>query len=309
MMKPIRTHEPTGISGLVFEEAPEPTPQFCEVLVEVAACGITHNELDWPIWTCRAGHRRTSVIPGNEVSGVVAALGFGTAGIAVGDEVFGLTDQLRDGAAAEYVAVEARNLAPKPRTVDHVQAAALPRAGLTAWQALFDHGKLAKGQTVVIHGAAGAVGSTAVQLARWAGAEVIGTGRDHSRQLVKELGADRFIALDEDRLEDAMASGVEADVVFDLVGGDVLTRSSALLKPGGTLVSVVWRELPADRDDIRKIFFVQEAKQVQLTELARLVDAGHLRPQVGGVYPLAQAAEAYSAKAAGGIPGRMVLQP
>jgi NADPH:quinone reductase-like Zn-dependent oxidoreductase len=243
---------------------------------------------------------------------VVTALGMGTAGIAVGDEVFGLTDPYRDAAAAEYVAVEARNLARKPQTVDHVHAASVPRAGLTAWQALFDHGKLAKGQTVVIHGAAGAVGSTAVQLARWAGAEVIGTGRAHSRQLVKELGADRFIALDEDRLEDATASGfsrVQADVVFDLVGGEVLARSSALLKPGGTLVSVVSWELPADRDDIKKVFFIQEAKQVQLTELARLVDAGHLRPQVGGVYPLAQAVEAYSAKAAGGIPGRMVLQP
>jgi NADPH:quinone reductase-like Zn-dependent oxidoreductase len=252
------------------------------------------------------------------VSGVVTALGMGTAGIAVGDEVFGLTDPYRDAAAAEYVAVEARNVARKPRTVDHVHAASVPRAGLTAWQALFDHGKLAKGQTVVIHGAAGAVGSTAVQLARWAGAEVIGTGRSRARQLVKELGADRFIALDEDRLEDAAASGssgfsgfsgFQADVVFDLVGGEVLARSSALLKPGGTLVSVVSWEFPADRDDIRKVFFIQEAKQVQLTELARLVDEGHLRPQVGGVYPLAQAVEAYRAKAAGGIPGRMVLQP
>src|SRR6185437_6339551 len=131
-MKAIRTHEPNGISGLVFEDAPEPKPMICEVLVKVAACGITHNELDWPIWTCRGGHERTSVIPGDDVAGVVAALGFGTAGLAVGDEVFGLADQLRDGAAAEYVAVEARNLALKPRTVDHVHAAAVPRAGLTA---------------------------------------------------------------------------------------------------------------------------------------------------------------------------------
>ena len=306
MMKAIRTHEPAGISGLVYEEVPDPTPMIGDVLVKVAAAGITHNELDWPLRTDRNGHQRDVIIPGQEVSGVVTALGVGTAGIAVGDEVFGLTDPYRDAAAAEYVTVEARNLARKPKTVDHVHAASVPRAGLTAWQALFDHGKLAQGQTVVIHGAAGAVGSTAVQLARWAGAEVIGTGRAHSRQLVKELGADRFIALDEDRLEDA--AGI-ADVVFDLVGGDVLARSSVLLKPGGTLVSVVSWELPADRDDIRKIFFVQEAKQVQLTELARLVDEGHLRPQVGGVYPLAQAAEAYSAKAAGGIPGRMVLQP
>ena len=308
-MKAIRVHEQAGINGLSFEDAPDPAPTIGDVLVKVAAVGITHNELDWPLRTDRNGHPRDAIIPGQEVSGVVTALGMGTAGFAVGDEVFGLTDPYRDAAAAEYVAVEARNLARKPRTVDHVHAASVPRAGLTAWQALFDHGKLAQGQTVVIHGAGGAVGSTAVQLARWAGAAVIGTGRGHSRQLVKELGADRFIALDEDGLEDAAESGVQADVVFDLVGGDVLARSSALLKPGGTLVSVVWRELPADRDDIKKVFFIQEAKQVQLTELARLVDEGHLRPQVGGVYPLAQAVEAYRAKAAGGIPGRMVLQP
>jgi NADPH:quinone reductase-like Zn-dependent oxidoreductase len=305
-MKAIRVHEQAGISGLSYEDAPDPTPTIGDVLVKVAAVGITHNELDWPLRTDRNGHPRDAIIPGQEVSGVVAALGMGTAGIAVGDEVFGLTDPYRDAAAAEYVAVEARNLARKPKTVDHVHAASVPRAGLTAWQALFDHGKLAQGQTVVIHGAGGAVGSTAVQLARWADAEVIGTGRAHSRQLVKELGADRFIALDEDRLEDAT---LQADVVFDLVGGDVLARSSALLKPGGTLVSVVSWEFPADRDDVTKVFFIQEAKQVQLTELARLVDAGHLRPQVGGVYPLAQAVEAYSAKAAGGIPGRVVLQP
>jgi NADPH:quinone reductase-like Zn-dependent oxidoreductase len=306
-MKAIRTHEPTGISGLVFEEAPDPNPVFCDVLVKVAACGITHNELDWPIWTCRAGHQRTSVIPGHEVSGVVAALGFGTAGFAVGDEVFGLTDQLRDGAAAEYVAVEARNVAPKPRIVDHVHAAAVPRAGLTAWQALFDHGKLAKGQTVVIHGAGGAVGSAAVQLARWAGAEVIGTGRSHSRPLVMELGADRFIALDAGRLEDEAA---RADLVFDTIGGEVLARSPALLRPGGTLVSVnAAAPPPASRDDIRTVVFIQESSRAQLIELARLVDEGHLRPQVGAVYPLAQAAAAYSAKAAGGIPGRIVLQP
>ena len=305
-MKAIRAHEPTGISGLVFEDAPDPKPMFCEVLVKVAACGITHNELDWPLRTCRNGHPRDPIIPGQEVSGVVTALGPGTAGIAVGDEVFGLTDPYRDAAAAEYVAVEARNVAPKPRTADHVHAAAVPRAGLTAWQALFEHGRLAKGQTVVIHGAAGAVGSTAVQLARWAGAEVIGTGRSRARQLVMELGADRFIALDEDRLEDAAR---RADLVFDLVGGEVLARSADLLKPGGALISVVSWEFPADRDDIRKVFFIQEASRAQLTELARLVDEGHLRPQVGGVYPLAEAVKAYSSKAAGGIAGRIVLQP
>jgi NADPH:quinone reductase-like Zn-dependent oxidoreductase len=306
-MKAIRLHEPTGISGLVFEEVPDAKPVACDVLVKVVACGITHNELDYPIWTCRAGHHRDTVIPGAEVSGVVAALGFGTAGVAVGDEVYGLADQWRDGTAAEYVAVEARNVAPKPRSADHVHAAAVPRAGLTSWQALFDHGKLAAGQTVVIHGAGGAVGSTAVQLARWAGAQVIGTGRSHSRQLATELGADRYIALDAERLEDAAG---QADLVFDTIGGEVLAQSPALLKPGGTLVSVrAAARHPAGRDDITTVSFIQESNRAQLIELARLVDEGHLRPQVGGLYPLAQAAEAFSAKAAGGIPGRIVLQP
>ncbi|HEY3979881.1 MAG TPA: NADP-dependent oxidoreductase [Streptosporangiaceae bacterium] len=306
-MKAIRMHEPAGISALAYEEVPDAAAGLCDVLVKVAACGITHNELDWPIWTCRAGHRRTGVIPGHEVSGVVAALGYGTAGLAVGDEVFGLTDQLRDGAAAEYVAVEARNVALKPRTADHVQAAAVPRAGLTAWQALFDHGHLATGQTVVIHGAGGAVGSTAVQLARWAGAEVIGTGRSRARALATELGADRFLALDAEGLRDAAG---QADVVLDTIGGEVLAQSPALLRPGGTLISIkAAARLPAGRDDIRTVVFVQEPSRAQLAELARLVDEGHLRPQVGGVYPLARAAEAYGAKAAGGLPGRIVLQP
>ena len=306
-MKAIRVHEQAGISGLSFEDAPDPTPTIGDVLVKVAAVGITHNELDWPLRTDRNGHPRDAIIPGQEVSGVVTALGMGTAGIAVGDEVFGLTDPYRDAAAAEYVTVEARNLARKPKTVDHVHAASVPRAGLTAWQALFDHGKLAKGQTVVIHGAGGAVGSMAVQLARWAGAEVIGTGRSRARQLVKELGADRFIALDEDRLEDAAG---QADLVVDTIGGDVLAHSAGLLRPGGTLVTIkAAAELPADRDDIRTVSFVQESSSPQLSELARLIDQGYLRPQVGAVYALADAAKAFSAKAAGGIPGRIVLQP
>ena len=304
-MKAVRMHEPSGISGLVYEEVPDAAPMACDVLVKVAACGITHNEVDYPIWTCRAGHQRTTVIPGAEVSGVVVALGPGTAGLAAGDEVYGLTDQWRDGTAAQYVAVEARNLAARPRTVDHVHAAAVPRAGLTAWQALFEHGKLATGQTVVIHGAGGAVGSTAVQLARWAGARVIGTGRGHSRSLVTDLGADAFVDLDAERLEDTAR---EVDVVFDAAGGQLLAQSAGVVKPGGVLVSIAAFP-PFGRNDATEIFFIQESSRAQLTELARLVDEGHLRPQVGGVYPLARAADAYGAKAAGGIPGRIVLQP
>jgi NADPH:quinone reductase-like Zn-dependent oxidoreductase len=311
-MKAIRLHEPTGIDGLVFEEVPDATPMLGDVLIKVDACGITHNELDWPLWTCRAGHRRSSIIPGHEVSGVVVGLGYGTAGFAVGDEVYGLTDQFRDGAAAEYVAVEARNVARKPQTVDHVHAAAVPRAGLTAWQGLFDHGKLANGQTVVIHGAGGAVGSTAVQLARWAGAEVIGTGRGRVRSQVMELGADRFIALDDDDpdTEDLEDVAGRADLVFDTIGGDVLARSPALLRPGGTLVVIkADGPVPGERDDITTVVFIQESSRAQLTALARLVDEGHLRPQVGPVFPLAEAAQAYRAKSAGGVSGRVILRP
>ena len=309
-MKAIRMNQPTGVDGLAYEDVPDAQPMLGDVLIKVDACGITHNELDWPLWTCRAGHRRSSIIPGHEVSGVVVGLGYGTAGLAVGDEVFGLTDQFRDGAAAEYVAVEARNVAIKPQTVDHVHAAAVPRAGLTAWQALFDHGKLAKGQTVVIHGAGGAVGSTAVQLARWAGAEVIGTGRSRVGPLVTELGADRFIALDGGDGAGLDEAAGQADLVFDTIGGDVLARSPALLRPGGTLVMIkADGPVPGERDDITTVLFIQESSRAQLTELARLVDEGHLRPQVGPVYPLAEAARAYRAKAAGGIPGRVVLRP
>jgi NADPH:quinone reductase-like Zn-dependent oxidoreductase len=309
-MKAIRLHEPTGIDGLVFEEVPDAKAVACDVLIKVVACGITHNELDWPLWTCRAGHRRSSIIPGHEVSGVVAGLGYGTAGFAVGDEVYGLTDQFRDGAAAEYVAVEARNVARKPQTVDHVHAAAMPRAGLTAWQALFEHGKLVKGQAVVIHGAGGAVGSMAVQLAHWAGAEVIGTGRSRARPLVTELGADRFIALEDPGTDHLEEMAGQADLVFDTIGGDVLARSPALLRTGGTLVVIkADARVTSERDDITTVVFIQESSRPQLTELARLVDEGHLHPQVGPVYSLAEAAQGYRAKAAGGISGRVILRP
>jgi NADPH:quinone reductase-like Zn-dependent oxidoreductase len=307
-MKAARAHEPIGlegIDGLVYEDAPDPAPAVGDVLVKVYAAGFTPTELQWPLWTDRAGHDRAPIIPAHEFSGVVAALGYGTAGAAVGDEVYGLVDGYRDGAAAELIAIEARDVAPKPATVDHVHAAAIPQAGLTSWQALFDHGQLAAGQTAVIHGAGGAVGSVAVQLARSAGAHVIGTGRASARSLALELGADSFVDLEQDRWEDAAG---QADVVFDAIGGDVLARSPAIVKPGGTLVSVC-APPPSDRDDIRALHFVREPSRAQLLELARLVDAGELRPQVGAVYPLADAREAFMAKSTRSIPGKVILQP
>lgn len=179
-MRAVRSHTPEGFEGiesLVYEEAPDPQPAIGDALVQVRAASFTPTELTWPLRTDRAGHERGPIIPAHEGSGVVVALGYGTAGLSPGDEVYGLIDGYRDGWAAEYVAIEARSLAPKPATVDFVEAAAIPQAGLTSWQALFDHGHLESGQTVVIHGAGSGVGAVGVQLARWAGAHVVGTGR------------------------------------------------------------------------------------------------------------------------------------
>ena len=306
-MKAIRLHEPVGAEGLVYEDAPDPKPALGDVLVKVHACGITPTELSWPIWADRAGHKREALIPAQEFSGVVAAVGYGTAGVAVGDEVYGLIMAYWDGAAAEYIAIEARDVAPKPASVDHVHAAALPQVGLTSWQALFDHGHLAAGQSVVIHGAGGAVGTAAVQLARAAGAHVIATGRSNVRSLVLELGADRFVDLEQAGWEAAVGP---VDLVYDIVGGDVLTRSVPLVKPGGALVTVRGPAPPATRPDIRTLFFIRQPNRAQLVELARRVDAGQLRPPpLGGVYPLAEARKAFEAGASRKVTGKIILQP
>ena len=307
-MKAVRMHKPEGfegIDGLVYEDAPDPQPAIGDALVQVRAASFTPTELTWPLRTDRYGHDRVAPIPAHEGSGVVVALGYGAAGVSVGEEVYGLIDGYRDGWAAEYVAIEARSLAPKPATADFIEAAAIPQAGLTSWQALFDHGQLQSGQTVVIHGAAGGVGSMAVQLARWAGARVIGTGRAGSRQRVLELGASEFVDLERDGWETAVG---QADLVYDCIGGDVLARSPAIVKPGGALVTIM-NPVQTDRDDIRIVHFVRDPSGAQLREITRLVDQGILRPEVGAVYPLADTREAFMAKSAQRIPGKVVLTP
>jgi NADPH:quinone reductase-like Zn-dependent oxidoreductase len=304
-MKAIRISAPVGIEGLVYEDAPDPEPAVGDVLVKVHACGFTASELYWPLYTDRAGRDRTPLIPGHEFSGVVVGLGYGTAGVAVGDEVYGLIDGYRDGGAAELIAIEARDVALAPSSVDHVQAASLPQAGLTSWQAMFDHGHLTPGQTVMIHGAAGAVGSIAVQLAKAKGLQVMGTGRAKAEARILDLGADGFVDVEQDGWQDAVEP---VDVVFDTIGGEILAGSAGVVRPGGALVSVA-EPPPSDRDDIRTVHFVRDPNGPQLVELAELVDAGKIRPQVGGVYPLAEAREAFAAKSGGGIPGRVLLQP
>jgi NADPH:quinone reductase-like Zn-dependent oxidoreductase len=287
----------------VFEEADDPVVGVGDVLVKVHATGFTPGELNWPpTWRDRSGHDRAPSIPGRELSGEVAALGYGTTGFAVGDEVIGLTDPHRDGGAAEYAAIEARDLAPKPETLDHTQAAALPMSGLTAWQALFDHGRVTAGQTVLIHGAGGGVGTMAVQLAHDAGARVIGTGRAGVRELVTELGADTFVDVEQDRFEDLG----QVDMVFDTVGGELLERSAAVVKPGGALVTITVPP-PVEPEGARAVYFIVERGRDQLVGLGKLVDAGRIRPHVGGVYPLSEARAAFAAKS--GVAGKLVLQP
>jgi NADPH:quinone reductase-like Zn-dependent oxidoreductase len=278
-----------GISGLSLADMPYPHAAENDVVVRVHAAAFTPGELDWPgTWTDRAGRDRTPTIPGHEVSGVVAELGYGTTGLTVGQRVFGITDWARNGTLAEYVAVEARNLAPLSAGIDHTVAAALPISGLTAWQGLFEHARLETGQTVLIHGAAGAVGSIAVQLAHGAGARVIGSGRADQRDAVLGLGADAFADLHADRLDDVG----EVDVVFDVIGGEILDRSAQLVRAGGTLISIA--EPPrVHPDTARAIFFVVEPDRTQLAALERMVREGRLSPNVGAVIPLADAPKAF----------------
>ncbi len=280
----------TGLSGLTLTDVPYPQAAVNDVIVRVHAAGFTSGELDWPTtWADRAGRDRTPSVPGHELSGVVAELGYGTTGLTVGQRVFGLADWSRDGSLAEYTAVEARNLAPLPADVHHTVAAALPISGLTAWQALIDHGRLTAGQTLLIHGAAGGVGSIAVQLAREVGAVVIGTGRAADRDTVLGLGAHAFLDLQDDKLEDAG----QVDVVFDVIGGEILDRSTALVRAGGTLVTIATVPTVQPKDG-RALFFVVEPDRSRLADLAQRLRDGRLKPIVGAVRPLADAPAAFT---------------
>src|SRR4051794_26702299 len=232
----VETDQAAGTAGMSLAERPEPVAAINDVVVQVHAAGWVPTELEWPsTWTDRANRDRTPSIPGHELAGVVTALGYGTTGLSVGQRVFGLADWHRDGALAESVAIEARDLALLPDDVDFPVAASLPISGLTAWQGLFQHGRLQRGQRVLAHGAAGAVGAMVTQLASEAGAHVIGTGRAADREKALDYGAQEFVDLGNDALEDVG----EVDLVFDVIGGEVQKRSAALIKAGGTLVSVV----------------------------------------------------------------------
>jgi NADPH:quinone reductase-like Zn-dependent oxidoreductase len=284
------TDQAAGTAGMKLVERPKPQAAINDVVVQVYASSITGDELSWPAtWTDRADRDRTPSIPGHELAGVVTALGYGTTGLSVGQRVFGLTDWYRDGSLAEYVAVEARNLAPLPGDVDFTEGAALVMPGLTAWQGLFEHGRLRAGQTVLVHGAAGIVGSMAVQLGREAGAYVIGTGRAAARQAALDFGAQEFIDLDNDALEDV--GGV--DLVFDVLGGDIAKRSAGLIRTGGTLVTVAGPTEARPAGGLT-IDFVVEADRAQLSELVQRFREGRLRTNIGNIVTLEAAVAAFN---------------
>jgi NADPH:quinone reductase-like Zn-dependent oxidoreductase len=271
------TDQAAGTAGMRLVERPEPPAAINDVVVAIHGSGFVSTELEWPsTWTDRAGRERTPAIPGHELAGVVTSLGYGTTGLSVGQRVFGLADWYRDGTLAEYVAIEARNLAPLPGDVDFTTGASLPISGLTAWQGLFQHGRLRAGQSVLAHGAAGAVGAMVTQLAREAGAYVIGTGRAADREKAIDFGAREFV----DLADDALESVGEVDLVFDVIGGGVQKRSARLVKAGGTLVSVVG-PVEARPTDGLAVDFVVEADRAQLGELVQRVRDGRLRTNIG----------------------------
>jgi NADPH:quinone reductase-like Zn-dependent oxidoreductase len=282
------TDQAAGTAGMTLTDRPEPLAAINDVIVQIHASGFVPTEMEWPsTWTDRAGRDRTPSIPGHELAGVVTALGYGTTGLSVGQRVFGLADWHRDGTLAEYVAIEARNLAPLPGDVDFTVGASLPISGLTAWQGLFQHGRLQAGQTVLAHGAAGAVGTMVTQLAREAGAYVIGTGRAADREKAIDFGAHEFVDLENDALKDV--GGV--DLVFDVIGGDIQKRSAALIRAGGTLVSVVGA-IEARPDDGLAVDFVVEADRGELNEIVRRVRDGRLRTNIDHVASLDDAVDA-----------------
>jgi NADPH:quinone reductase-like Zn-dependent oxidoreductase len=285
-----------GPEQLVYEQVAAPAPRRGEALVRVHAAALTRDELEWPV-------DRLPAIPSYELSGVVAALGPGVTDVAVGDEVFAMTAFDRDGVAADYAAIPAGLLAPKPRPLSHPEAAAVPLAALSAWQGLFDHGGLTKDERVLIHGATGGVGQFATQLASRQGADVIATTSTYGVERARELGADIVI----DHTAGPWEAGIEpVDLVFDTAGGERLARSPEVLREGGRLVSVA--EQPPQANGVTSVYFVVEPNRRQLTQIAELLDGGWPPPAIDSVFTLEEAARAFERSMAADKRGKVVLQ-
>jgi NADPH:quinone reductase-like Zn-dependent oxidoreductase len=306
-MKSIRMHRRGGTEALVYEEAPLPTLLPGDSLVRVHAVGITPTELTWnSTYVTREKKDRLPIIPGFEMAGTVERVAPGVTDVSVGEEVYGLLDFWRDGAAAERVAVRASDLAPKPKSLSFTYASAIPLSALTAWQSLFDYAKLSNGHTVLIHGAGGGVGTFAVQFARWRGAYVFATCSKAKVNLVRSLGADRVIDYSNTKFQEEL-SGL--DVVLDTVGGEVLENSWNVLRHGGSLITIVGDtpEKRAAEHGVRGFSILVEPNRKELVEIARLVDAGEVKPVVDAVFPLSQAREAFERGSSGHNRGKTVL--
>ena len=307
-MKAIRIHSRAGPEALVYEDAPVPEVTKGDALLKVHAAAITPTEFTWnSTFTTSEGKDRLPVVPSFEVSGTVQETAPDVSDLSVGDAVQGLLNFWRDGAAAEYVAARAADLAPKPSTLDHVHAAAVPLSGLTAWQALFDHANLSADERVLIHGAAGGVGTWAVQFAHWRGAHVIGTASQAKHAFLRELGTDEVLDYSAVRFEDKIR---DVNVVLDTVGGDTLDRSWGVLRRGGALVTVAG-DVSKEKETkygVRAVSFLVQPNRIQLTKIAQLIDAGTVRPIVEAVFPLSRAREAYERGLLGHNRGKLVLQ-
>lgn len=307
-MKAVRLHARGGPEQLVYEDAPMPALESGDALVRVYATGITRTELTWDETYRNAdGSLRMPTIPGHEMSGVIESVPDGIRDLGPGDAVYALTDFSRHGAAAEFVAVRATDLALKPRTLDHVHSAAVTLSGLTAWQALFTHGGLERGQKVLIHGGAGGVGVFAVQLAKWKGAHVIITSSGANLEFLRGLGADETIDYTNTHVEDVLR---DIDVVLDAVGGETVERSWKVLRPGGAMISVA-KMIPKDepaKHGARGLFFIVEPSREQLEEMADLIDHGMLKVIVANVFPLAEARKAFELGLQGHNRGKIVLR-
>src|SRR5262245_13231307 len=285
------TDQAADTAGMKLAERPEPPAAINDVIDQIHAPGLVPTVMAWrTTWTDRRDRGRTASVPGDELAGVVTVLGYGRTGLSVRQRVFGLADWHRDGTLAEYVAIEARNLAPLPGDVDFTVGANLPISGLTAWQGLFQQGRLQAGQSVLAHGAAGAVGSMVTPLAREAGAYGIGTGRAADRQKALDFGAKEFVDLDNDALEDV--GGV--DLVFDVIGGDIQKRSAGLIRAGGTLVSIVGPAEARPADGLA-VDFVVESDRAQLSEIVQRVRDGRLRTNIGNIATLDDAVATFNA--------------
>lgn len=292
-MRGVRQRSPGGVEGLRVEELDVPMPGPGEVLLRVHAAAITRDELEWPV-------DRLPAIPSYEVSGIVVAVGTAVGSVQVGEPVYALTPFDRDGVAAEYAAVPAALLASKPRSLSHIEAAAVPMGGLTAWQGLFVHGGLEAGHRVLIHGAAGGVGHIATQLARWRGAHVIGTATGPAVEAATRFGAHEVVDRSTMSFENVVAP---VDLVFDTVGGPLLARSGSVMRAGGTLVTVA-EEPP---ESVPGVYFVVEPNGAQLAELTRIIDDGAIRPEIDSVFPLTEAPAAFERVMVTSKRGKVVL--